>query len=110
MPSAAQSLEGTWRTTGELPPSGPNSRPFSWMKEYTFTDDGKYSMVGYPPIDEKGSYEVVSEDGTTWKVRLFDRMFMSQPSDDSSLQLQWAEDGRSFQVGQDRYDTYPKPK
>lgn len=110
LPCVGQSLEGTWRTSGVLPPSGPNGQPFSWMKEYTFYPDGTYLMTGYPPIEDRGSYEITTMAASGWKVRLFNRIFQNEPAVEATLQLRWDPFGKFFTVGDDRYDkTQPTP-
>ena len=89
LPASAQSLEGTWRTSGELPPSGPKSHPFSWMKEYTFYSDGTYLMTGYPPIEDRGSYEISSRADSGWKVRLYNRIFQNESAPEALLEVKW---------------------
>lgn len=65
-------------------------------------------MTGYPPIEDKGSYEIVSREGPVWKLRLFERKFQNQPTGETGFELRWAEDGASFIVGEDRYHRQKK--
>lgn len=104
LPASAQSLEGTWRTSGQLPPSSPNGQPFSWMKEYTFSSDGTYVMTGYPPIEDHGSYEISAQIDSGWKVRLYNRIFQNEAAPEVVLELKWEAFGKFFTVGKDRYD------
>ncbi len=48
-------FEGRWSASGAL---GDEESSFAWYQNYEFWA-GTYSMEGYPPISESGSYSVV---------------------------------------------------
>lgn len=50
--SDADSIEGTWKAGGTVGDGG-----FNWYVEFRFEGD-EYSMNGYPPTEDEGTYEV----------------------------------------------------
>lgn len=50
--SAEGGIEGTWKASGTV-----DDGAFDWYVEFYF-EDGEYSTKGYPPTNDKGTYEV----------------------------------------------------
>lgn len=61
---AGEGLEGTWTVSGEL-----DDGDFSWFATYTFEGEN-YTLTGYPPIDDKGTYKVLSHEGSTYTLEV----------------------------------------
>ena len=73
-------FEGSWTTSG-------GDQNFAWYQTYDFWA-GHYTLSGYPPISESGSYSVVMKDGDSYVV------LMKKPDgSDSLLHLALESDG-----------------
>lgn len=55
-------FEGSWTATG-------GDSEFAWTQTYQFWA-GHYTMDGYPPITDEGTYEVILEDENDYTVKL----------------------------------------
>lgn len=58
-------IQGTWRLEG-------NNNGHSWFLEWTF-EQGKFTLKGYPPLYQEGSYKIVQTDGQKLTVELYDQ-------------------------------------
>lgn len=59
-----QVMQGTWMIQG----GGENKTP-RWFLEWTF-DDGKFSLSGYPKLQQEGSYRVTKNNGNKLTLEL----------------------------------------
>ena len=67
---ANHDLDGSWTASGEVDESGdPEGPGVSWYKTYYF-DGSSYTMDGYPPIEEKGNFDVIPVDTDHYSVYL----------------------------------------
>ncbi len=57
-------LQGKWSSSGNTADS---IDMHSWFLEYEFSGSN-YTMKGYPPISEQGTYEVVQERGDSLEI------------------------------------------
>lgn len=73
-------FEGTWT-------SGGGNQNFAWTQTYHL-EGGRYSMTGYPPISESGSYSVVLQDGNDYTL-----LFTPDDSTPSLVRFTMQEDG-----------------
>jgi len=60
----SKKLEGKWSASGNL---GDSTDMHSWYLEYNFTGNN-YSVTGYPPLSESGTYEVIEEKGDSLNI------------------------------------------
>lgn len=44
----------------------------TWFQEWTFAE-GKFTQVGYPPLEQKGKYRIIKSDGDKLTLELFDQ-------------------------------------
>jgi major membrane immunogen (membrane-anchored lipoprotein) len=58
-------IQGTWRLTGE-------NGGHAWFLEWTF-DQGKFKLVGYPPLHQEGKYRVIKTEDNKWTLELYDQ-------------------------------------
>lgn len=58
-------IQGTWRLEG-------NNGGHSWFLEWTFAE-GKFTLKGYPPLYQEGSYKIVKTDGNKLTIELYDQ-------------------------------------
>jgi hypothetical protein len=65
-------IVGTWRLDGELPPNN-TGHGFHWFLEYTFNDDGRFILTGYPPLMQKGKYRIVKVEENKLTVDLYEQ-------------------------------------
>jgi hypothetical protein len=59
-------LQGTWRLEGS------DGNKNSWFLKWTF-DMGSFTLEGYPPLHQEGSYQIISVDGDKVLIELFDQ-------------------------------------
>ncbi|MBN8585169.1 MAG: hypothetical protein J0M37_08735 [Ignavibacteria bacterium] len=57
-------LQGKWSASGNI---GDSTDMHSWFLEYEF-NGRNYTMKGYPPISEEGTFEVVQEKGDSLQI------------------------------------------
>lgn len=81
--SAINELDGTWKASGTVDDGG-----FNWYVEFSF-EDGEYSMNGYPPTADEGTYEV-SEGFIT---------FTSEQRGVNTQSFVLSEDGQTLDMG-----------
>jgi hypothetical protein len=58
-------IQGTWRLDG-------NNAGHSWFLEWTF-EQGKFTLKGYPPLFQEGSYRIIKTDGSKLTLELYDQ-------------------------------------
>lgn len=58
-------IQGTWRLEG-------SNNGHSWFLEWTFTE-GKFTLKGYPPLFQEGSYKIIKTDGNKLTLELYDQ-------------------------------------
>lgn len=63
----AQRLLGTWHIDGYADQKARRGR---WFLEWTFAD-GKFKEDGYPPLEQSGSYRVLSSQGNKLTLELY---------------------------------------
>jgi hypothetical protein len=63
--SDEQLIQGTWRLNG-------SNGGHAWFLEWTFTQ-GKFTLKGYPPLFQEGSYRIVKTGPGTLRLELFDQ-------------------------------------
>jgi hypothetical protein len=64
--SDEQQIQGTWRLEGN------DGRGHSWFLEWTFTQ-GKFTLKGYPPLFQEGSYRITKTGHGTLALELYDQ-------------------------------------
>lgn len=89
-----EGIEGEWTVSGTL------EGGFSWFATYTFTDE-EYHLSGYPPLDDKGTYTIKSQEGTTYVLE----MSPEAESEDAFyiLELTLAKDGQTLDLNGQTY-------
>jgi hypothetical protein len=63
-------IQGSWRLAGEHTEDTGSSR--AWFLEWKFSN-GRFEQEGYPPIHQSGSYDVVSDEENTLRLKLRDQ-------------------------------------
>lgn len=58
-------IQGTWRIEG-------SNNGHSWFLEWNF-EQGKFTLKGYPPLYQEGSYKIVNTDGNKLTIELYDQ-------------------------------------
>lgn len=58
-------IQGTWRLEGR-------NGKLSWFLEWTFAE-GKFTLKGYPPLFQEGSYKIVKTEGDKLTLELYDQ-------------------------------------
>ncbi|HEY0546216.1 MAG TPA: hypothetical protein VGC91_12620 [Pyrinomonadaceae bacterium] len=61
-------MQGTWLLEG----GGEKNTP-RWYLEWTFDDKGKFSLNGYPPLHQEGSYRIIKSKDNALTLELFDQ-------------------------------------
>lgn len=59
-------LLGSWEAHGTIYNGGPGQEQtggIGWYKRYTFKQDGTYTFDAYPPLESKGKWIIVHENG-----------------------------------------------
>ena len=84
-------LLGRWRASGEIDKGG-----MSWMKEYSFQEDGSFVMTGYPPITVQGRWEVRETVDRRLRIVLTDRTMSGSAWPDEDKWAQLSDDGESL--------------
>jgi hypothetical protein len=59
-------IQGTWRLEGN------DGKGHSWFLEWTF-ENGKFTLKGYPPLYQEGSYRIIKTDGSKLTLELYDQ-------------------------------------
>jgi hypothetical protein len=97
-------LVGTFRASGSIGRAeGKDERPMSWMKEYTFSEDGTWTLVGYPPIRQSGTMTVLAREAARIHVRI-DRAATDQdPAHSSDHWIELSPDAQGFTIGEETY-------
>lgn len=63
--SDEQRIQGTWRLAG-------SSGGHAWFLEWKF-EQGKFTLTGYPPLSQEGSYRIIKTDGAKLTLELYDQ-------------------------------------
>src|SRR5215208_4772438 len=58
-------IQGTWRLEG-------NNGGHSWFLEWKFAE-GKFTLSGYPPLYQEGSYRIIQTVGAKLTLELYDQ-------------------------------------
>jgi len=58
-------IQGTWRLEG-------SNNGHSWFLEWKF-EHGKFTLKGYPPLYQEGSYKIVKTDGNKLTIELYEQ-------------------------------------
>lgn len=58
-------IQGIWRLEG-------SNNGHSWFLEWKF-EQGKFSLKGYPPLYQEGSYKIVKADDKKLTIELYDQ-------------------------------------
>ncbi|HKQ99787.1 MAG TPA: hypothetical protein VJT09_03890 [Pyrinomonadaceae bacterium] len=58
-------IQGTWRLDG-------NNDGHAWYLQWKF-DHGKFTMIGYPPLRQEGSYRITKTGPGTLVLALYDQ-------------------------------------
>jgi hypothetical protein len=64
-PPQEKFLQGTWRLEG-------SDGKVSWYLKWTF-DMGSFTLEGYPPLRQEGSYQITNVDGSKVMLELYDQ-------------------------------------
>ena len=59
-------IQGMWHLEGN------DGRGLSWFLEWTFMD-GKFSLHGYPPLNQEGRYRIIKTEGHKLTLELYDQ-------------------------------------
>jgi hypothetical protein len=65
MDSDEQRIQGTWRLAG-------SNGSHAWFLEWKF-EQGKFTLIGYPPLSQEGSYRIIKIDGAKLTLELYDQ-------------------------------------
>jgi hypothetical protein len=63
--SAEKQIQGKWYLEGK-------NGNISWFLEWTF-EQGKFTLKGYPPLYQEGSYRIIRTDGDKLTLELYDQ-------------------------------------
>lgn len=61
-------MKGSWLLDG----GGDKNTP-RWYLEWKFDEQGKFTLNGYPPVHQEGSYRIVKTKGDALTLELFDQ-------------------------------------
>lgn len=61
-------IQGTWHIEGYQG----QKRRFRWFLKWTF-EEGKFNLSGYPPLNQSGSYRVLSDEGDKLTLELYEQ-------------------------------------
>ena len=65
-----QFVQGAWRAAGNL--GNEEEASHAWFLEWKF-ENGSFEQTGYPPITQKGKYEVLDDRDDLLRLRLYDQ-------------------------------------
>ena len=65
--SNEQFIQGSWRIAGQLA-----GGRFAWFKQWKF-ENGKFELVGYPPLKQSGRYRILKDEGNKLTLELYDQ-------------------------------------
>ena len=63
--STEKQIQGKWYLEGK-------NGNISWFLEWTF-EQGKFTLKGYPPLYQEGSYRIIKTDGNKLTIELYDQ-------------------------------------
>jgi len=63
-------VQGTWRAAGDL--GSGEDKSHSWFLEWKF-ENGVFEQSGYPPLKQKGKYEVEKDSDDLLRLRLYEQ-------------------------------------
>jgi hypothetical protein len=58
-------IQGTWRLEG-------SSGGRAWFLQWKF-EQGKFTLAGYPPLHQEGSYRIIKTEGSKLTLELYDQ-------------------------------------
>ena len=91
-----QFIQGKWSQSG-------SSGGFAWYSNYTF-DRGSFTLDGYPPLKQSGSYRLVSSKGDTLVLEFYaQKGDLSTENRKVTITIDRANDAISFNEGKDFY-------
>ncbi|MBI5052173.1 MAG: hypothetical protein HZB52_02775 [Chloroflexi bacterium] len=91
-----QFLQGKWSQSG-------SADGFAWYSNYTF-DRGSFTIDGYPPLKQSGSYRLVSSSGDTLVLEFYDQKGdLSTENSKVTITVDRAKDAISFDSGKTFY-------
>jgi len=92
-----QFIQGTWNQSGTLPEG------FGWYSKYTF-DKGGFTVQGYPPLRQSGSYRILNSKGDTIELELYDQKGdLGTENSKVTITIDRAKDAISLNGGKDFY-------
>ncbi len=86
-----EGIQGEWTATGEL------EGGFNWFSTYTF-DDQTYALTGYPPIDDKGTYEILNKNENTYTLSI-----TPESEEPYQIVVELLEDGKTLDLNGQTY-------
>jgi hypothetical protein len=94
--SNEQFIQGKWSQSGA-------ADGFAWYSNYTF-DRGSFTIEGYPPLKQSGSYRLVSSSGDTIVLEFYNQKgdFGTENSK-ATITIDRAKDAISLNGGKDFY-------
>ncbi len=94
--SNEQFIQGKWSQSG-------SADGFAWYSNYTF-DRGSFTIDGYPPLRQSGSYRIVSSSGDTLVLEFYDQKGeLGTENSKRTITMDRAKDAISFDSGKNFY-------
>ena len=94
--SNEQFIQGKWSQSGA-------ADGFAWYSSYTF-DRGSFTIEGYPPLKQSGSYRIVSSSGNTLVLEFYDQKGdLGTENSKTTITIDRAKDAISLNGGKDFY-------
>lgn len=87
----SQPFEGQWSASG-------SENNFSWYTTYTFKQ-GAYTISGYPPLSEKGTYTITTAVDQTFTLRLQPTQADPEKTEPYEIEMELSDDGQILQLG-----------
>jgi len=94
--SNEQFIQGKWSRSG-------SADGFAWYSNYTF-NRGSFTIDGYPPLKQSGSYRILSSSGDTVVLEFYDQKGdLSTENSKVTITIDRVKDTISFDGGKDFY-------
>ena len=91
-----QFIQGKWSQSG-------SDGGFAWYSNYTF-NRGSFTIDGYPPLRQSGSYRIINSSGDTLALEFYDQKGdLGTENSKTSITIDRTKDAISFNGGKDFY-------
>ncbi len=92
---SASSLQGVWRASGNV------GEGLSWYLKYTFKN-GTYTMEGYPPILEEGTYTIIKKEKVDATSTMITLQLSVKGEENKEFKIKLLDNGKAI-IGNETY-------